>query len=322
MKRIKRIIALICAPVLAVVLSLGALAAEVRVFGEDIRASRGQRIEIPVNIRGNPGLMGFKIKVTYPQGFSEPEVKRGELLSGGIFNDSILDDTTESFFVIWSGVENMKADGELFTVSLSVGENADYADYAIELSAVQADTFNEKYEDVALVCGEIRVTVAAKAAVQAAPPKTAEPTAGTSEELQQLYISDLLLKIDSGSITAAVNETLGQYGVSSAAQVPSEKRAEFVSAVERELETYAPDIEGFEKTGLDTEQAIKAIDALAEAAVEYATQGVNVSEAVSGQLESDGSTGKTLAVVFGTAGILIIISLATFIIARKMKKCY
>lgn len=130
-----------------------------RVYASAVEVQPGAKIEIPIKIEGNVGIMGFRITVHYPEVLSSPVVARGDVLSSGSLNDSITAATNESFDVVWANTENVQSDGTLFVVSFDVPDKTADGEYGISLSYSQKDTFNEQYEDVVLSCENTTVTI-------------------------------------------------------------------------------------------------------------------------------------------------------------------
>ena len=64
-----------------------------------------------------------------------------------------------NFDVLWSSTGNVSSDGTMFIVELKVKDNAPTDKYNISLSYSQADTFNEKWQDVMFDCDEIDIIV-------------------------------------------------------------------------------------------------------------------------------------------------------------------
>ena len=158
----KRIIALILSVAMMLscytmsVLALGTN----QVSGDSVKADKGDLLVIPVCLKNNSGLMGFRISVDYNETvFKNPSVKRGELTAKGNFNDSIVPKENGSFDVVWNETSDVYGDGALFYIYLTVDDNAKAGNYDIKLSYKQADTFNEKWEDVKLKCSDISVII-------------------------------------------------------------------------------------------------------------------------------------------------------------------
>lgn len=121
-------------------------------------ANPGQTITIPVKINNNPGIMGFSVSVKYDKTALTPvSVSSGTILNG-LFDDSIETSEAGSFDVVWSGTENCTQNGILFNMTFTVNSNSS-GTTKIELSYSQADTFNENWQDVVLLCEDINITI-------------------------------------------------------------------------------------------------------------------------------------------------------------------
>lgn len=118
----------------------------------------GQTVTIPVKISDNPGIMGFSVSVKYDKSILTPiSVSSGTILNG-LFDDSIETSDADSFDVVWSGTENCTQNGILFNMTFTVNSNSS-GTTKIELSYSQADTFNENWQDVVLLCEDINLTI-------------------------------------------------------------------------------------------------------------------------------------------------------------------
>lgn len=129
------------------------------VFADNVTAEKGKAVLIPVKIKNNPGIMGFKINVTYDKSvLSSPTVTGGSVTKDGLLNDSIGVSPDGTFDVVWSGTENAVGDGTLMILGFKAAYTAD-KETKIGLSFSQPDTFNEAWEDVELKCSEITVNI-------------------------------------------------------------------------------------------------------------------------------------------------------------------
>lgn len=137
--------------------AVGADAAEVS--AGIITAESGRTVIIPVEIHGNSGIMGFKIKVEYDASvLFSPAVHKGEITEQGLFNDSIGVSSQGQFDVLWSNTQDVSGDGTLFSLSFTVNET-DIKKTVIRLSYSQPDTFNEAWNDVTLSLKDIEVNI-------------------------------------------------------------------------------------------------------------------------------------------------------------------
>lgn len=156
----KKFLPIVLSAVIMITCMVTAYAAKTTVYGDELTVNAGQEITVPICIKNNTGIMGFRITVNYDNSvFGSPSVENGNILSSGNLNDSISDKNNNSFDVVWNNAENIYDDGIIFYVKLKVDENAKPGKYTIRLSYSQQDTFNEKWEDVDLNCSDITVVL-------------------------------------------------------------------------------------------------------------------------------------------------------------------
>lgn len=125
------------------------------IYGDEISATTDKTVLIPVKIKNNTGVMGFKITVEYDKSvLTSPTVSRGKLTGNGMINDSIGVTEEGTFDVVWSDTQNVAGDGTLMILSFKAVESKDTQ---IKLSYSQPDTFNESWEAVELKCSDITV---------------------------------------------------------------------------------------------------------------------------------------------------------------------
>lgn len=124
------------------------------VYGETVNAEPDSILFVPVKIKNNTGVMGFKITVSYdPDILSLPAVTKGTVTESGMLNDSIGASPDGIVDIVWTGNSAVADDGTLFVISFNVGE-VESEQTKIKLTYSQADTFNEQYKDVIFDCRE------------------------------------------------------------------------------------------------------------------------------------------------------------------------
>ncbi len=191
------------------------------VFADNVTAEKGKAVLIPVKITNNPGIMGFKISVTYDKTvLSSPTVTSGSVSKDGLLNDSIGVSPNGTFDVVWSGTENAVGDGTLMILGFKAADTAD-KETKIGLSFSQPDTFNEAWEDVELKCSEITVNIVSeKPEISTTLPGETVGNPG-SEEIKNA-VETVLGEAEKGGIkdvgeseqedfVGRVNEILGQF---------------------------------------------------------------------------------------------------------------
>ncbi len=126
---------------------------------KDVNISNNNVVIIPVEIKNNPGIMGFKFSLKYPKEKIEiSNITDGAVTSQGNIIHNIENDYGEAN-IIWFANKEVKTDGVIFTVSIKPTYGFSKGDSTeIEVVYSQADTFNEKYEDVLLNCQNIKVS--------------------------------------------------------------------------------------------------------------------------------------------------------------------
>lgn len=119
---------------------------EATVGGGEFSIGYVKSTAVSVNIRNNPGIMGYKMIVNYPQDIVRvTSVKRGTMTANGNFNSNFESDG--KIIVVWNHTAEVKTEGSLFDIIFEVLDSENDAE--IKLSYSEADTFNEKYEAVA-----------------------------------------------------------------------------------------------------------------------------------------------------------------------------
>ncbi len=123
-----------------------------------VSVEAGETFSVPFKVESNKGFMGFAITVDYDSdAFTPVSVTSGATLSNGTLNDSI-GTAYEYLKIVYVGSENVKTNGNLFTVNFVANENAS-GTFTFDVSYLQADTFNESLDDVILKCNDFNVTV-------------------------------------------------------------------------------------------------------------------------------------------------------------------
>lgn len=178
-----------------------ALAANTATVSADkVSLSQEEPTLIPVKIKNNNGIMGFKITVEYPvDKLDIKSVSRGEITAKGNFNTNFgINDG--KFDVLWNNTDDVSGDGTLFVLSAQAATEIS-KDTAIKLSFSQPDTFNVKYEDVALDCQDIVISA-----------KYIETTTEITTTQKGETTTKAPTPIDTSQIIDAIDTTLEQNG--------------------------------------------------------------------------------------------------------------
>ena len=132
------------------------------VYGSATQALAGEQVRVPVMIKSNTGLLGFKLSLDYDPSVVTPlSVESGPVTNGGLQDNIDGDMVRGQIHVYWAGSEAVAQDGILFYVNFSVSAGA-VGQTRIHLSYTQEDTFDDAFRDVALQCEDIPITVTNK----------------------------------------------------------------------------------------------------------------------------------------------------------------
>lgn len=188
----KKFVSVLLFFILIITCTITALAADYEVSAESYSIAVGEQAEIPVEMKCNKGLMGFKISVSYlPDQIDVVSVKKGDFADEGNFSTNFgVRDT--GFDVIWNSTGNVAKDGTLFVLTVRLKEAVkDRA--VIKLSYSKPDTFDAMWNDVALDCHDITVTKSASVSSTAASEENV--TSVTESEATALPSDDKIVEI-------------------------------------------------------------------------------------------------------------------------------
>lgn len=340
------------------------------VYADKIGTKPNSIFFVPVNIKGNPGLMGFKLTVSYDKEvLSLPVVTRGTVTQGGMLNDSIGITDEGTFDVVWTNDSAVANDGTLLVLSFNV-DDTDEKNTTLKLSYSQADTFDESYNDVVFDCKEIAISftdedvlneysgeikepgykdviVAVDSAIKDMPfdsiknvdrdfdpeilesvNETIKIMTGTENYFSSVdeiigaykaaaatdFINTSVEAVDPGVIDDVIGNAVQSVGAESLEEIPAEKKAEFVDAVEKNLQEQASDIDIISDT-LTEDEAIDAIKSLQSTNEENQSTGKKVFNAAQ---NSDNLFTKIIIAV--AAAVVVIFAVLALIIRKKQKK--
>lgn len=147
--------------ILISICQVSALAVNYEIGETNVSAAVGEEIDIPIVLKKNKGLMGFRISVSYnPEELDVVAVKKGDVIDGGNYYTNFGNSDT-GFDVLWNSTENVTKDGTLFTISVKLKSKAKN-EAKIILSSGKGDTFDGMWNDVELNCHEITVKKSAE----------------------------------------------------------------------------------------------------------------------------------------------------------------
>ncbi|MBR2884829.1 MAG: hypothetical protein IKB93_08550, partial [Clostridia bacterium] len=127
------------------------------IYSEPVSAQYNETVNIPVCIKYNKGLMGFRLNFDYDTSALELiSVTQSSLFSGN-FNYSA-DAETGHIEVLWNNTEELTVNGDVLILSFKVNTEAKCMS-CIEIGYSQPDTFNEQYEGMLLDCQQIELSL-------------------------------------------------------------------------------------------------------------------------------------------------------------------
>ncbi len=162
------------------------------VYSDEVYVALKESFTVPIRLKNNAGLMGFKITVKYPEAqIALKDISSGSLTKSGMFNTTVTDyySVKGSFDVIWSDTQNVDGDGTLFMLTFETLGYADYGKYKIDLTYSADDTFNEKWGAVQLDCQSITVNILdSKSASKKNEVKTTLPSNNSGKPISDDYL--------------------------------------------------------------------------------------------------------------------------------------
>lgn len=276
---------LIAVTVLLLLITTTAFAANTaEVYAETVTATTDKAILIPVKIKNNTGIMGFKITVNYDKSvLTSPKVIKGSITKNGMMNDSIGVSPKGTIDVVWSGTQNEIGDGTLFVLSFTALKSEDTQ---IKLSYSQPDTFNEEWEDVELKCSDITIKFADEGSANNVSETEHEYEHPPKVESTQIDKN----QPDSEEIKNAVDIVLGETDKGHIDEISEEEKADFVDRTNEILESLA----GKPEKQFESVDEIKNAynDVVAKEFVDDAKKAVNsdkIESAINDSLESVGA---------------------------------
>lgn len=370
--KIKKLFTLLISALLIVsLLPLSSYATDTAVvYSEAVATQPNSIFFVPVSIKNNTGIMGFKITVKYdPSLITLPAVSRGTVTESGMLNDSVGASEEGIIDIVWTGDSAVTKDGTLFTVSFNVDE-VKAEGTVISLSYSQPDTFNEAYEDVIFECKEIPVSFGGSEEPITYPGEIKEPDykdviiavdsatkdlpfdsikdidrdfdkeilentnetigimTGTRDYFKSVdeiigaykaaiateFINVSVEAVDPGVIEDVIDNAVISVGAETVDEIPAEKKAEFVTAVENGLREQAADVDIISDM-LTEDEAIEAIKNLQSTNEENQSTGKKIISAVQ---KTDNLFLKII--IAAVAAAVIILAVIAVIIKQKQKK--
>ncbi len=130
-----------------------------QIYINNTNANIGKTVEIPILIKNNHGIMGFVFDIQYDTSvFTLQNITRDSSINNGFFDYN--ESTSGIITVVWSGTQNITANGELFIISFTVNDDATaWTESTINLSYDQTQTFDEYWNVVALEMSNVSINI-------------------------------------------------------------------------------------------------------------------------------------------------------------------
>ncbi len=202
---------LLCLQLVALLLCMVSAAS---VTGQEVTVEAGKKIEIPVYITNNEGIMGFRITVDYPaELLCEPKIRAGSLTESGLLDSNTSQEGRIE--VLWCASADARGEGSLFVLEFTVRDGMQGVSGELLFSYTQEDTFNEKWEDVPLQFSPVLVRVAGSSAATTEVTdatttrgETSEPTEGTTaSQTEETASTELSLEESSTEASSSSMES-------------------------------------------------------------------------------------------------------------------
>jgi hypothetical protein len=118
-------------------------------------------VTVPVSISSNPGIAGFRVRLTYDSAKLEPVgIVQADLCPGAV-HEIITEGGSSYVQVFWYNTynENITADGVLFSVNFKIAAEFTEGSAPLRLSYTPGDISNSEFKDVSPVCEDGSVTI-------------------------------------------------------------------------------------------------------------------------------------------------------------------
>lgn len=156
------------------------------------KVDSGSTIRVPVSIKNNTGILGWKLTFDYDTDVLTPiSVDYGEVISGGIQDNIEGDMVPGSINVYWAGSDNEDYNGVMFYINFEVNNSA-VGNTKINITYSPEDTFDTDFNDVYLDCQPINLSITNNAYSQYAKINASADDITAGDDLQlKLNISEI-----------------------------------------------------------------------------------------------------------------------------------
>lgn len=200
---------------------------------------------VPIYIRNNQGIMGFRIDLNYDtQNVKIQSVTKGLVTAKGNFSSNVaLEQNNEVVSVLWNTTQNATVNGSIMYLGVKVLK-PEVETVNIEVNYSQPDTFNEQWKDVVLQCDSISFkpqqivdgSNESKDDDMKELIQSNEEMQYQSQAEQSISMSQKNSVISEDQIKGALVRTLKKYKAASISNIPEKEEKKFWSDVEDDLQ--------------------------------------------------------------------------------------
>lgn len=301
MRQIKQLFVMLLVPFVFLLICIPAFAegAKTIVGSDDIVLGTEKVISVPVNIKNNPGIMGFKISVEFPINILSLEsVNQGTVTNKGNF--STKNDAENKTIILWNNTSEALDNGSIFILNFSVKDNL--KDGKISFSYSEEDTFNENYENVPLFFENIKLISVNGPVAGNDNSKTNMATGSIDAETEQKpeygskidnAVNIIEKNFSKSEIPTIVENALKDVDASSVADVSPDKKETFVKDIREQL-----DINGTEELNkLNDDELISVIEKVLDDT----------------EQQTKNTSGEKLPVVIIVISVILLVLLTVFV---------
>ena len=127
------------------------------IYSQQVSGKYNETVTVPVCIKYNKGLMGFRLKFDYDTSALEfDSATKSSFLNGNF--DYNVNSETGHIEVLWNNSEEITDNGEMLFLLFRVKTETRCTSF-ISVDYSQPDTFNEQYEDMLLDCQKIEISL-------------------------------------------------------------------------------------------------------------------------------------------------------------------
>lgn len=283
-------------------------AKEVPIVGTSKESFDSNVIDIPIEISNNTGIMGYKLDLEIDNG-EFYEVNQGSSFSSGMFNSNITNENKKCS-VIWTNDEEIKKDGTLFIVTVTIKDEK--KDVKINLSYSKSDTFGKDLEEMDLGCKNIIL-------VPLSSMPTEKKNTKYDNQDEEEFILNYINEVDSKDISKIYSDALKKVAVDDINQMTDEQKELFIDEFNEGVLKYTNGVEKIDKKDLD--KSISLINEIVDCCKEYTIKSFKsptIEEEIDSTIDQlDNSNIPLIWIVIIGVAFAIIISLIIYYIAKK-----